>query len=236
MKSSLFSQACVASALVSLFVAACSGSNDSDGSSTTGDGGTATSDASPNDDASAPGDAWVDAAPTCVDTFGDELTNSFGRLDGTLVGVVRPQDQQCAQPNRTHFDLEVQMNGKSYRMLVNVQSDDGSKPDTYYLSKQAALPGLRWTEGWHTDQPLDYSTLGVHSGDFTSHPLDELTAILSPQVEIGDKLSIYGLGFGSGAHDIHKRAGSGQDGAVVLGPDTASPTFLLFRFDDSPPF
>ncbi|MEO8798598.1 MAG: hypothetical protein ABI551_11995 [Polyangiaceae bacterium] len=236
MKSSLFSQACIASALFTFFVAACSGPSDSNGSSTTGDSGTATSDAAQEGDASAPVDAWVDAAPTCVDTFGDELTSSFGRLDGTLVGVVRPQDQQCAQPNGTHFDLEVQMNGNNYRMLVNVQSDDGSRPDTYYLAKQVGMPGLAWTEGWHTDQPLDYSTLGVHSGDFTSHPIDELTDILSSQVEIGDKLSVYGLGFGSGAHDIHKRSGTGQDGAVVLGPDTASPTFLLFRFDDSPPF
>lgn len=221
---------------MSLFIVACGGSSDSTDGTTAADGGAAISDAAPASDAGAPVDAWVDAAPTCVDTFGDELTSTFGRLDGTLVGVVRPQDQQCAQPNGTHFDLEVQMNGKNYRMLVNVQSDDVSKPDTYYLSKQIALPGLAWTEGWHTDQPLDYAALGVHTDDFTSHPIGELTDILYSQVAIGDKLSVYGLGFGSGAHDIHKRSGTGQDGAVVLGPDTASPTFLLFRFDDSPQF
>ncbi|HEX7666439.1 MAG TPA: hypothetical protein VF407_18060 [Polyangiaceae bacterium] len=236
MKSSLFSQACIASSLFALFVVACSSSSSGGGAQPTDDAGSQTEDDAATEDASTPTDTGVDAAPICVDTFGDALTNTFGRLDGTLVGIVRPQDQECAQPNGTHFDLEVQMGGANYRMLVNVQSDDTSLPDTYYLSKQIALPGMPWTEGWHTDQPLDYATLGVHTADFTSHPIDELTNILFPQFTIGQKLTIWGLGFGSGAHDIHKRTGTGQDGAVVIGPDTANPTFLMFRFDDSPAF
>src|SRR5262245_35357085 len=59
-----------------------------------------------------------DDVGVCVSTFGDQLTPGFGRIDGTLVALVRPViDEHCAMPNRDHLILEVEMNGAVYRMV-----------------------------------------------------------------------------------------------------------------------
>jgi len=65
-------------------------------------------------------DVDVDESLGCVDTFGEALTAAFGRLDGTVVAVVKPSDTQCATVNDDHLILEVEMGGDVYRMVVNV--------------------------------------------------------------------------------------------------------------------
>jgi hypothetical protein len=181
-------------------------------------------------------------APICSSTFGSALTAEFGRVDGTLVGIARPQDSHCAQPNKTHVALDVEINGAAYRFLVNVQSDTGS-PDVYFLETNHSLAGPAWSEGWHTASAesmyLDYASfLDLHTADFaTAYAIDDLTDKVVSDLTIGEKISVYATGYGpDGAHDIHKESGFGDDGAVVVGPDTASPKWLLFRFDDSPTF
>ncbi|MEO8876660.1 MAG: hypothetical protein ABI461_13800, partial [Polyangiaceae bacterium] len=127
-------------------------------------------------------------APICVSAFGSALTTDYGRIDGTLVGIARPQDVKCAMAQRTHLTLEVEAGGAAYRFLVNVQSDSGS-PDVYFAEKQKKLTSPAWGEGWHTHATdgvyLDYASyLDVHTADFTSYPLNDLTAKVVSELTI----------------------------------------------------
>ncbi len=80
-------------------------------------------DATPADGAAA--DAAVDKAKNCTGTFGTALTNAFGRLDGKVLAVVQPKDQQCPRPNNDHVVLEVTSQGAAYRIVINVQNANG---------------------------------------------------------------------------------------------------------------
>ncbi len=175
---------------------------------------------------------------TCVSTFGSAMDNNYGRLDGTLHAIVLPGNESCAMPNSTHFDMEMDFGGATYRLLIDVQSDTGTDKRVYYLTKNAPLPGDPWSEGWHTaNVSVDYpTTFGVHYGDFTPYDLGDLTNIILSQLTIGEKLSIYAMGFVNGGHDIHRNSAKNEDGAVVIGPDTANPQVLLFHFQDDPTF
>ncbi|MBI4952921.1 MAG: hypothetical protein HY908_12880 [Myxococcales bacterium] len=145
-------------------------------------------------------------AALCVQSeaeLGTSLTSAFGRLDGTVLAVVGPADTECFLPNDDHVVLQVLWNGEAYRMVISVLSTYGD-PDVAYLLAPTAPAGLVWQEGWHTGVGLDYVTdLGLHAGDFD--------------------------GFPSSAHLIH-RNGNGQDGAVVLDPESATPRVMAFHF------
>ncbi|MBK7857056.1 MAG: hypothetical protein IPJ65_00270 [Archangiaceae bacterium] len=172
-------------------------------------------------------------AANCASTFGDALTNSFGRVDGTVTAVVAPADQQCALPNGDHVVVQLSMNGAIYRMVVNVQGN-GQDNRVGLLTREGALPSA-WEEGWHTDAGLDYPTLGVHSTDsaFALHPMEELIPLVVDPIRVGSKISVFATSSGgataASAHLIH-RNGAMRDGALVLEADSASPHWLLFRF------
>jgi hypothetical protein len=229
--------------LVAIFAGACGG-NTSDGTGSQDSGPSSTDDGGPGDDGSpgADGSTTSDGGNTdigkCVSSFGSAMDNNYGRLDGTLHAIVRPQDQSCAMPNGTHVDLEMDFGGATYRLLIDVQSDTGTDKRVYYMTKNAPLPGDAWSEGWHTSNvSLDYpTTFGVHFADFTQYTLADLTNIIVGQLTIGEKLSIYTMGFGNGGHDIHRNSAKNEDGAVVIGPDTANPQVLLFHFQDDATF
>jgi hypothetical protein len=177
----------------------------------------------------------TDKAAGCTGTFGQALTNSFGRLDGTVLAVLQPKDAKCPMPNSDHVILEVTMMGAVYRMVVNVQST-GADPDVRFLSLPHALPPPAWSEGWHTGLTLDYvADLGVHVGDFKPYGLTELSAVIADAITIGQKVSVFATSSGgalaSSAHLIHRQDGK-ADGAVVLDLDCASPRALLFHFAD----
>jgi hypothetical protein len=174
----------------------------------------------------------------CVGAFGDQLTSGFGRIDGTLVAIVRPViDAACPMPNRDHVILEVSMDGTVYRMVVNVESDrpDGDRR-VQMATVDAPLPAPAWSEGWHLGVALDYaSTLGQHGDQgFTPLEMTPLVTSIVSALRVGQPISVYGVsgqGRPDSAHDIHRnRAGDSADGAIVVGPDTATPGFLLFRF------
>lgn len=172
----------------------------------------------------------IDKAAACASTFGQALTASFGRLDGTVLAVVKPSDTQCPLPNDDHVILQVTMNGEAYRMVINIQSSFGD-PDVRYLALDHALPGPAWSEGWRTGVGLDYAAdFGVHTGAFTPHPLAELADIIADAIPLGGKVSVYAdSSGGSSAHKIHRNGGN-VDGAIVLDPDGAAPRALLFHF------
>jgi hypothetical protein len=233
---------------IAALAGACGGSTTSTGETSAHDSGAPSSEGggeSANDGATSNeasvvpiGDGGNTDVGTCVSTFGSAMGNAYGRIDGTLHAIVLPGNESCAMPNSTHFDMEIDFGGATYRLLIDVQSDTGTDKRVYYLTKNAPLPGDPWAEGWHTSNvSVDYpTTFGVHYGDFTPYELPDLTNIILGELTIGEKLSVYTMGFGNGGHDIHRNSEKNEDGAVVIGPDTANPQVLLFHFQDDPTF
>ena len=110
-------------------------------------------------------DAEVGKDRDCADTFGDVLTDSFGRVDGTVVAIVEPGNTRCVAPNSDHVIVQVELDGAVYRMVANVQSD-GVDPEIRVRAIDAALPAPAFAEGWHTGVAFDYATdLATHSTD-----------------------------------------------------------------------
>jgi hypothetical protein len=189
-----------------------------------------TNDTSPAKDAV---DNDVNKAATCATSFGDALTNAFGRLDGTVVAVVPPNDQTCAMPNMTHLVIQVEWNGAAYRMVVDVLSDEGN-PNVSFYELDAPLKDGAWAEGWHPGVNFDYVlTLGVHSTSFTSMTQAHLVAKVTSEITLGSKISFFATSMDepTSAHLVHRNE-TNQDGAIVLNPDSASPHYLLFCFSD----
>jgi len=161
---------------------------------------------------------------TCAATFGDKLTNAFGRIDGTVLAVVAPDNQTCAQPNSTHVTVQVTMNGAAYRLVTNI--------DVLTAELDAPLAGPAWSEGWHTDAPLDYATtLHVASTAFTQ---TDVTARVTAALVPGARISVFSTSTGGtkadSAHLVHRNLAN-ADGAIVVTPDT-TPHYLLFRFSN----
>lgn len=182
-------------------------------------------------------DASADAGITgkCADTFGDKLTEAFGRIDGIVYAVQKPSDTACVMPNDDHVILQVLMNSAVYRLVVNVQSDRADQDvRVRYGTMTHALPAPAFAEGWHVDAPLDYVTsLDAHTtASFQPYELGDLVTKLAETIHVGQPVSVYGTS-GSGrpesAHLIHRNK-TNMDGAIVLEPTSASPTFLLFHF------
>lgn len=198
------------------------GSESPDASSTT-----------PTDDAGADVEADSGITGQCASTFGDKLTDGFGRIDGVVYAVQKPSDTQCAMPNDDHVIVQVLMNGAIYRLVTNVLST-GADPDVRFAIVPHALPAPAFGEGWHTGVALDYpTTLDAHNDDFTPMPMNDLVGKIATEVKVGSKISIYGVsgnGRPESAHLIH-RTSNKEDGAIVIDP-TGAPKFLLFHFDE----
>jgi hypothetical protein len=232
--------AAISVASFSVLVAACNddpaGTYSAGGGPTTSTSSSSSSSASSSTGAAGAGGtggaAPVDKAAACASMFGQALTAPYGRLDGTVLAVVKPTDTQCPMPNSDHLILQVTMNGEAYRMVINIQSTVGD-PNVQYLAIDHALVGPAWSEGWHTGIALDYvQHFGVHAGDFTPHPLAELADVVTDAITLGQKVSVFAQTTGgSSAHQIH-RNGSNVDGAVVLDADGPKPRVLLFHFAD----
>ena len=177
----------------------------------------------------------IDASkPTgqCAATFGDKLTEGFGRIDGMIYAVQKPSDTQCVLPNRDHVIVQVLMNGAVYRLVVNVLGG-GADPNIRIGQMAHALPAPAYAEGWHLNVPLDYvSTLGAHAdATFAALTLDEAVAKVDALLKVGEPISVYGTsgaGRPESAHLIHRNRAN-QDGALVANP-TTNPTFILFHF------
>lgn len=207
----------LALAAVVLVAAACS------------DGGTSST---PPDLAPSPDLTVVDKAATCSGTFGSALTAAFGRLDGTVRAVVPPAHPTCPKPNSDHLILEVDSGGQTYRMVTNVLSDRaGSDPRVRLAIQNAALPGAPFADGWHPGESLDFvGTLGLHDAAFTPYDMQPLVEQLTGPLTVGAPVSVYATSSGGdSAHLIHRNK-QDQDGAIVVNPNSASPTFLLLAF------
>lgn len=193
------------------------------------DAATSARDASATNEASAPN---TDVGK-CVDSFADALTAGFGRVDGTLVAIVRPVDQQCAMPNRDHVILEVDTKGGIVRLVANVLGDDRTADKRVrFGTREAPLPDPPFEKGWHTGKAFDYTSIGAHADSgFEPYEMDALVPKVVGELKIGANISVYatsGAGRPESAHLIHRVDGA-TDGAIVVSPDT-SPKWLLFHF------
>lgn len=169
--------------------------------------------------------SMVDAskADACASLFGSALTDSFGRLDGTILAVVPAGHPTCPMPNGTHLVLQVTMNSAAYRMVVNL--------DVLTHEVDAPLAGDVWSEGWHPSAQLDYvTTLNTNANDFDLNP--SVQSWITNQLELGAHVSVFATSenFHDSAHLIH-RENTNTDGAIVVNPETA-PHYLLFRFSN----
>jgi hypothetical protein len=177
-------------------------------------------------------DAPVDKSIGCVATFGQDLTNGFGRLDGTLVAVVPPTNTSCPAVNSTHLVLEIRANGNVYRIVAAVSSTIGN-PVMALAERDATLEGPVWTEGWNLGIAFDFvNTLGLHRLDFTPTPEPQLIAAITAKLVIGAKVSVFGTveNEPDSAHLIHRNAPD-EDGGIIINPDN-SPHYMLMRFDN----
>ncbi|HEX8792788.1 MAG TPA: hypothetical protein VF765_17705 [Polyangiaceae bacterium] len=175
----------------------------------------------------------VDKATTCAKTFGQAIGSvGFARFDGTVVAVVPPNDQACAEPNSTHLVLQLAFAGATYRMVIDV--DDSAAPGSIRSHTMShALPGGAWSDGWHS-VPLDYvADLGLHATDFTSVKTAEAVASITAALDLGAKVSVFATAQGEAdsAHLVHRNL-TGKDGAIVVDVGSAVPTWLLFAFSD----
>ncbi len=180
-------------------------------------------------------DASTDKARPCATVFGRSLTNAFGRIDGTVRAVVPPDHPSCPMPNGTHLVLQVTMNDEVYRMVTNVLSDSGD-PRVFLHEIDAPLVGGPWAEGWHPGTQLDYvSMLHVASTEFIPHDMTTTVEMVTQQIALGAKISVFATSSGgsnaASAHLVHRNF-TNADGAIVIGPETASPHYILFRFDE----
>ena len=210
------------------------------GGSVPGEGGEATMDGmgadAGLDGSESQSESQSDASkPTgqCAATFGDRLTEGFGRIDGIVYAIQKPSDTQCVYPNKEHVIVQVLMNGAVYRLVVNVQGA-GADKEIRIGQLPHRLPAPAFAEGWHANVELDYvSTLGAHADAFAAFGLDDGVARVGALLAVGDPVSVYGTcgdGRPESAHLVHRNR-TNEDGAIVANP-MSNPTFLLFHFGD----
>ena len=172
----------------------------------------------------------ADKSAACAGTFGNALTNAFGRLDGTVLAVVNPGNDRCPMPNGTHVVLQVVTNDAAYRMVINVLSTS-SDPHVWLGETQAPLAGGAWQEGWHPGVELDYvTTLDVTKAMFTESTMTPAVARLNDALVVGTHVSVFATSSGgASAHVVHRNLPN-ADGAVVIDPESATPRYLLSAF------
>lgn len=191
-------------------------------------------DGTPGSDGPLPPDApFVDKAGPCVSSFGQDLPDGFGRMDGTIVAVVPPGHPTCPASNDDHLILEIRQGGHVYRMVTAVVSTVGN-PDMAFVDHAAPLAGPTWSEGWHTGIAFDFVTdLGLHRLDFAPRAEADLVYSLNQRLELGAKVSVFATveNDPASAHLVHRTGDNATDGAIVIDPDTA-PHYLAMRFDN----
>jgi hypothetical protein len=157
---------------------------------------------------------------TCSNTFGNELSMFYGRLDGFLVSIV-PEGQHSCNGDSTHVHLQILMHNGIYDVAVNT---DGLEAELDH-----AMVGPAWSEGWSASAQLDYpTTLGIHSSAFATTNAQALEASLASANHVTIFATAYGPG---GVHLVHRDLNN-HDGAVVMNPLGPTPHWLVFRFSN----
>jgi len=170
-----------------------------------------------------------DGTPTrrpCTNSFGTALTKNFGRLDGILVAIVPPGGSSC-NADADHLHLQIEANGATYDVAINI---NGAPGDVRTTTRDVALPGPVWGQGWHTGLPIAYPSMGVHAGDLTTRTSAQLVSDLMADLSTVNHISLFAIGYGpEGAHNVH-RNDFNHDGLVITQPLSTPSHARLFSF------
>ena len=160
---------------------------------------------------------------------GTAINTMHGRLDGYLAFVVPIGGSGKCNGDDSHLHLQVRMNANIYDVAVDTGQFDG---DVNLYEADMPIPDGAWSEGWHGDDALTYTSLGIHSGQFTPEEPSALGEKLLTELAGVNHVSVFGTGYssGNGCHDVHYHDGDGQDGALVIEPLSPTPHVLFFRF------
>lgn len=163
----------------------------------------------------------------CVSSFGDGLSGTAGRLDGTIVAVVSPSKSRECNAGPRHVHIQVLSRGQIYDVAVNVSGG-------YIADKQVPLPGAAWDDGWHPGTTISYPTdLGLTRADFRRGALRDLSAELETELAHSNHVSVYGTTYNRGGiHLIHRVDSGRSDGAVFTDPLSPSARVIAFHFSD----
>lgn len=204
-------------------------------------GGCGSSGTTPDIDAAV--DAPIDAARIhvddgtamrrpCTSSFGTQITQAFGRLDGILVAIVPPGNGPC-NADQNHVHLQILANGAIYDAAVNVGSDTGVQ-DVHTGTREVYMAGPAWAEGWHTGFGSSYISLGVHDTDLALQTSAQITSAIQADLATANHISVFGTGYGpEGLHLVHHQS-SQRDGMVVREPLSQPGIARLFAFDNQP--
>ena len=190
-----------------------------------------------------PDAAAPDAAPIVVDDgtptriscvpqsqLGDGLTEAYGRLDGILVAIVPPANGGGCQADNDHLHLQVRMNGDVYDVAVNV--GENGVDDVHSTTRELAMPGPAWQEGWHTGVSANYVTLGVHAADLPLATSAQLVTAMMSDLATANHISVFATGYGNdGAHLVHRTVQS-RDGLIVTQPLSRPAHVRMFAFSN----
>jgi hypothetical protein len=179
----------------------------------------------------------ADAAPrnaTCTPSSqqtGTAVNTSHGRLDGTLVYVLAPENgyDNC-NGDSSHVHLQVEVSGSVYDIAVDIGTAPNDEVGIYQES--VTIPDGAWSEGWHSDGALSYKSLSLNSTNFPIQAPATIASAVESALESTSQISIFCTGYtqDNGCHDVHYENGTGNDGAIVLNPLAPTPTILFFRF------
>jgi hypothetical protein len=102
--------------------------------------------------------------------------------------------------------------------------------EVHTTTRDLPLPGMPWSEGWHTGVSDDYPTLGVHAADLVKTAEPQLTSDLMTDLATVNHITVYATGYGpTGAHLVH-RNGGGRDGLVITQPLSTPAHARMFSF------
>lgn len=176
-----------------------------------------------------------DGTPTrlqCTSQFGNKLssTATYGRLDGYLVAIVAPTNQNGCNADSSHVHLQIRMMGSVYDVAVDATDAQTNVDDVHTDQLDHDLGGPGWTEGWHTGVLNDYVTMGLHSSDLVLHTKAEVVAQINAFLATANHISVYMTSYGpDGGHLVH-RNGNGHDGIIVTDPLSQPSHYMVLSF------
>jgi hypothetical protein len=161
---------------------------------------------------------------------GTAVDTNHGRMDGTLVYILPVDGSSSCNGDSAHVHLQVEMSGNVYDVAVDIGK---SGDEVGWYEQTTAMPGGAWAEGWHGSDGLGYSSLGLSSSQFTTLDPNSMASEVESLLANTSQISIYCTGYtpgDNGCHDVHYQDGTGQDGAIVLNPMSATSPIVFFRF------
>lgn len=221
-----------ASCLFALVVVGCASASTEDGASSadlsTDRHGHHDAGASSDGGSTTDGGSTDDGTPTrnaCTSSFGSGLSGMSGRLDGTIVSVIPTGTSRQCNGDSTHVHVQVLSQGSVYDVAVNA---DGG----FIAEKDVPLPGGAFREGWHGGMTLSYTgDLGLHSGDFQTGSLSDITQDIENALANANHVSVFGTLYNHGGlHLIHRSKSNGVDGALITEPLSANARVFAFHF------